>query len=71
MNTPATIDGSFESTPGSPFHLVGPTLDTNRIIGGASFAYIVGNWSAGVSYDAAHSSGSLSQSATINISSRF
>jgi uncharacterized protein with beta-barrel porin domain len=35
LNTPATIDGTFESTPGSPFHLVGPTLEPNKIIGGA------------------------------------
>jgi len=71
LNTPATIDGSFESTPGSPFHLVGPTLEPNKIIGGASFAYVVGNWAAGFNYDAAKSSGSLAQSATISLSSRF
>jgi uncharacterized protein YhjY with autotransporter beta-barrel domain len=71
LNSPATIDGSFESTPGSPFHLVGPTLEPNRIIGGASFAYVVGNWSAGFNYDAAASSGALAQSATISLSSRF
>jgi uncharacterized protein YhjY with autotransporter beta-barrel domain len=71
MTSPATIDGSFEATPGSPFHLVGPTLEPNRIIGGASLAYVFGNWSAGFSYDAAHSSGSLAQSATISLSSRF
>ena len=71
LNTPATIDGSFESTPGSPFHLVGPTLEPNRIIGGASFAYVLGNWSAGFNYDAAASSGALAQSATISLSSRF
>jgi uncharacterized protein YhjY with autotransporter beta-barrel domain len=71
LNTPSTIDGSFESTPGSPFHLVGPTLEPNKIIGGASFAYVLGNWSAGFSYDAAASTGALAQSATISLSSRF
>jgi uncharacterized protein YhjY with autotransporter beta-barrel domain len=71
LNTPATIDGSFEATPGSPFHLVGPTLEPNKIIGGASFAYVVGNWSAGINYDAAASTGTLAQSATISLSSRF
>jgi uncharacterized protein YhjY with autotransporter beta-barrel domain len=73
LNTPATIDGSFESTPGSPFHLVGPTLEPNRIIGGASFAYVVGNWAAGFNYDASatSSSGTMAQSATISLSSRF
>ena len=71
LNSPATIDGSFESTPGSPFHLVGPTLEPNKIIGGASFAYVLGNWSAGINYDAAAASGSLAQSATISLSSRF
>jgi uncharacterized protein YhjY with autotransporter beta-barrel domain len=71
MNSPATIDGSFESAPGSPFHLVGPTVEPNRIIGGASFAYILGNWSAGVNYDASASTGTLAQSATISLSSRF
>ncbi len=70
-NNPATIDGTFESTPGSPFHLVGPMLDPNRIVGGASFAYVLGNWSAGINYDAMASSGSLAQSATISLSSRF
>ena len=71
MNSPATIDGSFEAAPGSPFHLVGPTVEPNRIIGGASFAYILGNWSAGVNYDASASTGTLAQSATISLSSRF
>ena len=71
MNSPATIDGSFEATPGSPFHLVGPTLEPNKIIGGASFAYVQGNWSAGINYDASASTGSLAQSATISLSSRF
>jgi uncharacterized protein YhjY with autotransporter beta-barrel domain len=71
MNSPATIDGSFEAAPGSPFHLVGPTVEPNKIIGGASFAYILGNWSAGVNYDATASTGTLAQSATISLSSRF
>jgi uncharacterized protein YhjY with autotransporter beta-barrel domain len=71
MNSPATIDGSFEATPGSPFHLVGPTVEPNKIVGGASFAYIVGNWSAGFNYDASASTGTLAQSATISLSSRF
>jgi uncharacterized protein YhjY with autotransporter beta-barrel domain len=71
MDSPATIDGSFEAAPGSPFHLVGPTVEPNRIIGGASFAYIVGNWSAGFNYDASASTGTLAQSATISLSSRF
>jgi uncharacterized protein with beta-barrel porin domain len=71
MNSPATIDGSFEATPGSPFHLVGPTVEPNKIVGGASFAYIVGNWAAGFNYDASASTGTLAQSATISLSSRF
>jgi hypothetical protein len=50
---------------------VGPTLEPNKIIGGASFAYVLGNWSAGFSYDAAASTGALAQSATISLSSRF
>ena len=70
-NSPATIDGSFESAPGSPFHLVGPTLEPNHLVGGASFAYVLGNWSAGINYDASASTGSLAQSATVNLSSRF
>jgi hypothetical protein len=70
-NSPATIDGSFESAPGSPFHLVGPTLEPNHVVGGASFAYVVGNWAAGLNYDASASTGSLAQSATISLSSRF
>jgi uncharacterized protein YhjY with autotransporter beta-barrel domain len=71
MNSPATIDGTFESAPGSPFHLVGPTVEPNKIVGGASFAYILGNWSAGINYDASASTGTLAQSATISLSSRF
>src|SRR5207342_796315 len=55
--SPATIDGTFESAPGSPFHLVGPTLEPNHVIGGASFAYVMGNWAAGVNYDASASTG--------------
>jgi uncharacterized protein with beta-barrel porin domain len=70
-NSPATIDGSFESAPGSPFHLVGPQLEPNHIVGGASFAYVLGNWSAGINYDASASTGSLAQSATVSLSSRF
>ncbi|HEX3483881.1 MAG TPA: autotransporter domain-containing protein [Micropepsaceae bacterium] len=71
MDSPATIDGTFEAAPGSPFHLVGPTVEPNRLVGGASFAYILGNWSAGLSYDASASTGTLAQSATISLSSRF
>jgi hypothetical protein len=36
-----------------------------------SFAYVMRNWSAGFNYDAAASSGSLAQSATFSLSSRF
>jgi hypothetical protein len=71
VNDPVTIDGSFESTPGSPFHLVGPTLDANKIVGGMSFGYVLRNWSAGFNYDASASSGALAHSATISLSSRF
>ena len=70
-NDPITIDGSFESSPGSPFHLVGPTLDANKVVGGMSLGYVMRNWSAGFNYDAAASRGSLAQSATFSISSRF
>jgi hypothetical protein len=71
MDSPATIDGSFEAAPGSPFHLVGPTVDTDRIIGGASVAYVFGNWSAGFNYDAAETTRSFAQSATVSLTSRF
>jgi hypothetical protein len=71
VNDPATIDGSFESSPGSPFHLVGPTLDANKIVGGMSLGYVMRNWSAGFNYDAAANAGNLSHSATFSISSRF
>ena len=70
-NDPITIDGSFESSPGSPFHLVGPTLDANKVVGGMSLGYVMRNWAAGFNYDAAASQGSLAQSATFSISSRF
>jgi uncharacterized protein with beta-barrel porin domain len=68
---PATIDGFFESSPGSPFHLVGPTLDSNRVIGGMSFGYVMRNWSVGLNYDASATSGSLQQSATFGLTTRF
>jgi len=71
VNDPVTIDGSFESSPGSPFHLVGPTLDANKIVGGMSFGYVLRNWSAGLNYDASASSGALAHSATISLGSRF
>lgn len=70
-NDPITIDGSFESSPGSPFHLVGPTLDANKVVGGMSLGYVMRNWSAGFNYDAAASQGSLAHAATFSISSRF
>jgi uncharacterized protein with beta-barrel porin domain len=68
---PATIDGFFESSPGSPFHLVGPTLDSNRIVGGMSFGYVMQNWSIGLNYDASANAGTLQQSATFGITTRF
>jgi hypothetical protein len=71
LNDTATIDGSFEAAPGSPFHLVGPTLDPNRVIGGVTLGYVLRNWSAGVNFDASSNSGALAQSATFSISSRF
>ena len=52
--------------PGSPFHLVGPTLEPNRIVGGMSLGYVVRNWSAGFNYDASTNSGALAQSATLS-----
>ncbi len=70
-NDPITIDGSFESSPGSPFHLTGPTLASNKVVGGVSLGYVMRNWSAGFNYDASASRGSLAQSATFSISSRF
>jgi uncharacterized protein with beta-barrel porin domain len=71
LNDTATIDASFEAAPGSPFHLVGPTVEPNHIVGGMSLGYVLRNWSAGVNYDASANSGSLAQSATFSISSRF
>jgi hypothetical protein len=68
---PATIDGFFESSPGSPFHLVGPTLDQNRVVGGMSFGYVMQNWSIGLNYDASANAGNLQQSATFGITTRF
>jgi uncharacterized protein with beta-barrel porin domain len=71
MTDPATIDGSFESTPGSRFHLVGPTLDSDRAIGGASVSYVFSNWQAGLNIDAARGQNSMTEAATLSISSRF
>jgi uncharacterized protein YhjY with autotransporter beta-barrel domain len=71
VDDPVTIDGSFESSPGSPFRLVGPTLASNKVVGGVSLGYVMRNWSAGFNYDASASRGSLAQSATFSISSRF
>lgn len=69
-NTPV-IDASFQALPGSPFALVGPTAEPSRVIGGASFSYVFNNWSAGLNYDAARTSGSMAQSATVMVTSRF
>jgi uncharacterized protein with beta-barrel porin domain len=71
MNDPHIIDATFEALPGSPFAVIGPTRDPSKMIGGASFAYIFDNWTAGVNYDASHQSGAFQQSATVNITSRF
>jgi hypothetical protein len=71
MAGPATIDGSFESTPGSRFHLVGPTLDSDRAIGGASLSYVFSNWQAGVNLDATRGENTMTEAATISLSSRF
>lgn len=65
------IDASFEAAPGSEFSVVGPVSDSSRLIGGASFAYLFDNWSASFNYDASHTSGALSQSASITMTSRF
>jgi uncharacterized protein YhjY with autotransporter beta-barrel domain len=71
LNEPTTIDGFFEAAPGTPFHLTGPKIDPNRLIGGVSMGYVLRNWSAGVNYDATSTTGLLAQSATVSISSRF
>lgn len=71
ITNPATIDASFEALPGSSFALVGPQADPSKLIGGAGFSYVFENWSAGVNYDATHTSGSLAQSATISLTSKF
>jgi outer membrane autotransporter protein len=65
------IDASFQALPGSPFALVGPTSDPSKLIGGASFSYIFNNWTAGLNYDATRDSGSLAQSATVMLTSKF
>lgn len=71
INDRPIIDASFEAAPGSQFSVVGPVSDASRVIGGASFAYLFENWSAAFNYDAAHTSGALSQSASITMTSRF
>jgi uncharacterized protein with beta-barrel porin domain len=71
VNDRPVSDASFEAAPGSDFSVVGPVTDSSRIIGGASFSYLFENWSAAFNYDASHSSGALSQSASISMTSRF
>jgi hypothetical protein len=71
LNNQSAIDGIFQAAPGSPFHLTGPTLDPNRVVGGMSFGYVLRNWTAGINYDASANTGELAQSATVSISSRF
>ena len=71
VKNPITIDASFEALPGSTFALVGPQVDPSKLIGGAGLSYVFDNWSAGVNYDASHSSGSLAQSATVSLTSKF
>ena len=71
VNDRPTIDASFEAAPGSEFSVVGPVSDSSRLIGGANFSYLFENWSAAFNYDASHSSGALSQSASLSMTSRF
>ena len=71
MHKPGTLDGNFVVAPNSPFQLAFPALDPNRFIAGLGVNYAVGNWAVGVTIDAALSQENVSQSATINISSRF
>jgi uncharacterized protein YhjY with autotransporter beta-barrel domain len=71
LHKPGVFNGTFEGAPNSPFQLTGPDVEANRLIGGLGVSYAVGNWSAAINYDAALSTGSVGQSATFSLSSRF
>ena len=67
----ATANATITVLPSSLF--VTSVFDTfqGQPEGGASFAYVLGSWAAGINYDASASTGSLAQSATLSLSSRF
>ncbi|MCH8859476.1 MAG: autotransporter outer membrane beta-barrel domain-containing protein [Proteobacteria bacterium] len=71
MDDAPVIDASFQALPGSQFSLVGPTADQQKFVGGASLAYTLNNWTAGLNYGASTSSNSLLQSARVKLTSRF
>jgi uncharacterized protein YhjY with autotransporter beta-barrel domain len=71
LHKPGTLDGYFASAPDTPFQLTPPSLDPNRFIAGLGLSYAVANWAAGINFDAALSQGNVSQSITVNLSSRF
>ena len=71
LNKPGTINGTFSGAPNSPFQLTGPGASASRLVGGLGMGYAVGNWSASINFDASLSTGSVVQSATFNLSSRF
>ncbi len=71
MNKPGSLNGTFTAAPNSPFQLTGPSVSASRLVGGLGMGYSVGNWSAAINYDAALSTGTVVQSATFSLSSRF
>ncbi len=71
LNNPGAINATFSGAPNSPFQLTGPGVSANRLVGGLGMGYAVGNWSASINYDASLSTGSVVQSATFSLSSRF
>jgi uncharacterized protein with beta-barrel porin domain len=65
------INAAFRSVPGEEFSVSGPQGEKSKLIGGVSFHYVFENWSAAIHYDAAQTSGALSQAGTLAVSSRF
>jgi len=66
-----SITGAFTSVPFSNFTVSAPGLDRSRLTGSVGFDYLVGDLSIGVTYNAASTANTLSQTAFIRFAGRF
>lgn len=71
LHRPDAVTAAFRDAPATSFQLAAPDPGANHFVGGVGLSYSVGAWSAGLNYDASLASGSITQSATFNLSTRF